>query len=113
MHFNSTAISRPIETNEKPLDDSKKQELLASLSALDEKEWIKNEYEPSFLTSQNSSAVASRHSRRESEFNFGSFEDNPFNNAAFKSLDSSANSIKSVVSVNSEKKAKLMKELFS
>ena len=96
------------------LDAAKKQELLASLSALDdeEKSQIKP-YQPSFLDSSRISTAGTRHESPSQLFNFEPVLDNPFNSASFKSLDSSINSVKSTVSVDSDKKAKLMRELFT
>ena len=96
------------------LDAAKKQELLASLSALDdeEKSQIKP-YQPSFLDSSRISTAGTRHESPSQLFNFEPVLDNPFNSASFKSLDSSINSVKSTMSVDSEKKAKLMRELFT
>ena len=96
------------------LDAARKQELLASLSALDdeEKSQIKP-YQPSFLDSSRISTGVTRHESPSQLFNFEPVVDNPFNSASFKSLDSSINSVKSTVSVDSDKKAKLMRELFT
>ena len=95
------------------MDDAKKQELLASLNALDEPiGGSKNFYEPSFVTTASSGKNSAR-LLDENMFTFDPANDNPFNSSTFKSLDSSINSVKSTVSVDSEKKAKLMRELFS
>ena len=71
-------------------------------------------YEPSFVKA-NGSAIKNRKEIDSGNGNMFTFQstiqDNPFSN--FKSLDSSANSVKSATSVDSEKKAKLMKELFN
>ena len=73
-------------------------------------------YQPSFISKTNGSSPIKQ--RKETSVLFGlqsgtttEKENNPFAN--FKSLDSSANSIKSQTSVDSERKAKLMKELFN
>ena len=94
------------------MDDSKKRQLLASLNALDAKDQ-KNSYEPSFVSKE---PLKTRRDDTETQvmFTFDVVNNNPFNSASFKSLDSSMNSVKSVTSSvsNTEKKAKLMKELF-
>jgi len=97
------------------LDDSKKRQLLASLNALDAKDQDddqNNSYEPSFVSKE---PLKTRRDDTETQvFTFDVVNNNPFNSASFKSLDSSMNSVKSVTSSvsNTEKKAKLMKELF-
>ena len=91
------------------LDDSKKRQLLASLNALDTQD---ESYEPSFVSKE---VLKNRRDDTEPQmFTFDVVNNNPFNSASFQSLDSSINSVKSLAnsSVNSEKKAKLMKELF-
>lgn len=104
------------------LDENTKKDLLASLSAIDvnddKQQQISNgisddSYQPSFISNTNASPIKQR---KETSVLFGlqsatTAENNPFAN--FKSLDSSANSIKSATSVDSERKAKLMKELFN
>ena len=104
------------------LDENTKKDLLASLSAIDvdDDKQISNgtsdpndSYQPSFISKTNGSPIKQR---KETSVLFGlqsatTAENNPFAN--FKSLDSSANSIKSATSVDSERKAKLMKELFN
>lgn len=96
------------------MDDSKKRQLLASLNALDAKDQ-KNSYQPSFV-SKEPLKTTRRDDDTETQvmFTFDVVNNNPFNSASFKSLDSSMNSVKSVTSSvsNTEKKAKLMKELF-
>lgn len=88
------------------MDDSKKRQLLASLNALDDPN---ESYEPSFVSKE---PLKTRRDDTETQvFTFDVVNNNPFNSASFKSLDSSMNSVTSVAS-NSEKKAKLMKELF-
>lgn len=108
----------------KMLDENTKKDLLASLSAIDvnddKQQQICNvisdpndSYQPSFISNTNASPIKQR---KETSVLFGlqsatTAENNPFAN--FKSLDSSANSVKSATSVDSERKAKLMKELFN
>lgn len=94
------------DADEEPaLDEAKKQELLASLNALDDS----SGYEPSFI---GSSITPPR--QQESRLMYHTAANNDtFNSSAFKSLDSSINSVKSSLSVDSDKKAKLMQELFS
>ena len=107
----------------KKLDETTKKDLLASLCAIDvdDDKQISNStsdppnysYQPSFISKTNGSPIKQR---KETSVLFGlqtatTAENNPFAN--FKSLDSSANSIKSATSVDSERKAKLMKELFN
>ena len=101
--------------SDKTLDEARKQELLASLNALDDEEKINiKPYQPSFLdSSRNSTAIARKDDSSSNLFNFDPAIDNPFSSAAFKSLDSSINTVKSNVSVDSDKKAKLMRELFT
>ena len=65
------------------------------------------------LDSSRISTAGTRHESPSQLFNFEPVLDNPFNSASFKSLDSSINSVKSTVSVDSDKKAKLMRELFT
>ena len=97
------------------MDEARKQELLASLNALDSYEEKNNvkPYKPSFLDSSRSSAAVARQEESSNLFNFDPVLDNPFSSVGFKSLDSSINSVKSNVSVDSDKKAKLMRELFT
>ena len=122
LHCRSTAL------HEKPLDEEQKQDLLASLNALDaaadEEQQVKkadatasslsSSYEPSFSQDQAaSSSLSPCRKHEESVFGFDPTNNNPFNSTSFKSLDSSINSVKSSISIDSEKKAKLMRELFS
>ena len=91
---------------------------MASLNALDDEETEKytKPYQPSFLNSNQNSATPGATARHEDSthmFSFDPVTDNPFNSSTFKSLDSSINSVKSTMSVDSEKKAKLMRELFT
>jgi hypothetical protein len=100
--------------SEKPLENGKKSELLASLNSLDcNLDLTEDVYQPSFVS--NMSSARSGHSSEIFGAQLGLTQnDNPFNSSAMKSLDSSMNSsVKSVVSLDSDKKSKLMKELFS
>ena len=100
--------------HEKPLNEEKKLELLASLNSLSE-ENVKNEsYEPSFISQMATNASAPCRKLEESVFGFDPVHNNPFNSTSFQAaLDSSINSVKSTVSIDSQKKTKLMRELFS
>ena len=115
MHFSELKLSP-----KKKLDETTKKDLLASLSAIDvdDDKQISDppnySYQPSFISTKTNGSPIKQ--RKETSVLFGlqtatTAENNPFAN--FKSLDSSANSIKSATSVDSERKAKLMKELFN
>ena len=98
------------------MDERTKRNLLASLKALEinNEDSFEKPYEPSFgsppTKSRNSGGLVDSNP---TIFTFQPTEDNPFSN--FKSLDqsSSAQSVRSTASVDSDKKAKLMKELFN
>ena len=120
LHFSELKLSP-----KKKLDETTKKDLLASLSAIDvdddkqisngtTSDPPNNSYQPSFISKKTNGSPIKQ--RKETSVLFGlqtatTAENNPFAN--FKSLDSSANSIKSATSVDSERKAKLMKELFN
>ena len=92
------------------MSEEQKQELLASLEALDQKP--NNSYEPSFLDRFSDKKRTSLVEDSHSHFSYD-HADGPFSSSVFKSLDSSIQSVKSSLSVDSDKKAKLMKELFN